>query len=75
MTNIGIKPTVGSDLPLSETWIIGYDGDLYDRFIRVSLVSYMRKECKFSSIEDLKEAIHNDGVNSVSLTANYLGKR
>lgn len=75
VTNIGIKPTVGSDLPLSETWIIGYDGDLYDRFIRVSLVSYMRKECKFSSIEDLKEAIHNDGVNSVSLTADYLSKR
>lgn len=73
VTNIGIKPTVGSDEPLSETWIIGYDGgDLYGKFIRVSLVGYMRKECKFSSIDALKLAIHSDGVMSVSLTSQFL---
>lgn len=72
VTNIGVKPTVGSDKPLSETWVIGYNGDLYGRYIRVSLISHMRDECKFSSIEKLKEAIHSDSVNSVSLTRNYL---
>ena len=72
VTNIGVKPTVGSDRPLSETWVIGYSGDLYGRKIRVSLISHMRDECRFSSMEKLKEAIHSDSVNSVSLTRDYL---
>ena len=72
VTNIGVKPTVGSDRPLSETWVIGYSGDLYGRYIRVSLISHMRDECRFSSIEKLKEAIHGDSINSVSITRDYL---
>lgn len=72
VTNIGVKPTVGSNKPLSETWIIGYYGDLYGKHIRVSLISYMRKECRFDSIDSLKKAIHHDGVTSKSLTENYL---
>ena len=72
VTNIGVKPTVGSSIPLSETWIIGYSGDLYGQHIRVTLVSYMRNECKFSSIDTLKQAIQSDGANSVSLTKKYL---
>lgn len=72
VTNIGVKPTVGSIEPLSETWITDFNDDLYGQYIRVSLVSYMRKECKFDSIEELKEAIHSDGVMSKGLTENYL---
>ena len=72
VTNIGVKPTVGSNKPLSETWIIGCNEDLYGQFIRVSLISYMRKEFKFSSIEILKQAIHDDSIKSISLTADYL---
>lgn len=69
VTNIGVKPTVGSDKPLSETWIPDFDGDLYGKHIRVSLVQFMREEQKFNSVEDLKKAILQDGVNSKSLTA------
>ena len=72
VTNIGVKPTVGSDKPLSETWVIGYNGDLYGQLIRVRLISHMRDECKFSSIDNLKEAIYSDSVKSVSLTRDYL---
>ena len=72
VTNIGVKPTVGSERPLSETWIIGCDDDLYGRSIRVSLIDYMRKEHKFHSIEELKNAIHKDGVKAVNLTEDYL---
>ena len=72
VTNIGVKPTVGSNKPLSETWIIGCNEDLYGQYVRVSLISYMRKECKFSSIEILKQAIHEDSIKSISLTADYL---
>ena len=72
VTNIGVKPTVGAEAPLSETWIIGYNGDLYGRFVRVSLVSFMRRECKFPSIDALKQAIHSDSIKSVGLTRDYL---
>lgn len=74
VTNIGVKPTVGSDKPLSETWIPEFSGDLYGRRIRVSLVQYMRGERKFGSVEELKQAILQDGVNSKSLTADYIGE-
>ncbi len=75
VTNIGVKPTVGSAAPLSETWIIGYNGDLYGRNIRVSLISFMRGERRFDSIDALKEAIHSDSVKSVSLTRKFLSQR
>lgn len=64
VTNVGVKPTVGSDKPLSETWICGYSGDLYGQKIKVSLIKYLRPEQKFPSIEALKEAILADGEKS-----------
>ena len=72
VTNIGVKPTVGWHQPLSETWIPDFSGDLYGQLVRVSLVSFMRDESKFDSIEKLKQAILQDGVNSKHLTADYI---
>lgn len=72
VTNIGVKPTVGSEKPLSETWIPDFAGDLYGQAIRVSLIAFMRDECKFASVEALKAAIWQDGVTSKSLTAGFM---
>lgn len=71
VTNIGVKPTVGSDKPLSETWICDYSGDLYGRNVKVSLIKYLRPEKKFPSIELLKEAILADGESSRKLSLFY----
>lgn len=61
ITNIGVKPTVGSEAPLAETYIIGYEGgELYGEVARVSLVSFIREERKFGSIELLKKQIAED---------------
>ncbi len=61
VTNVGIKPTVESDyMPLAETHIIGYEGDLYGKNIRVSFRDFVRPEVKFESIEQLKEQVHKD---------------
>lgn len=61
VTNIGIKPTVGSDAPLAETYIIGFDGsDLYGEVAKISLISFVRPEMKFDSTEALKEQIARD---------------
>lgn len=72
VTNIGIKPTVGWHKPLSETWIPDFSGDLYGQSIRINLVKFMRDECKFNSVEELKAAILQDGVNSKCLTADLI---
>ncbi len=65
ITNIGIRPTVNKKdgecpSPRSETYIIGFSGDLYGRKIRVELRKYIRSEKKFSSLDELKQQIQTD---------------
>lgn len=60
VTNIGVRPTVRSPHPLAETYLLGFSGDLYGRLIRVSLLSFLRGEKKFDSLEALKAAIARD---------------
>ena len=60
VTNVGIKPTVGSDHPLAETFILDYSGDLYDRVVEVYFFRFVRPEVKFESIAQLKAQIARD---------------
>ena len=60
LTNIGIRPSFEVKEPLSESHIFDYDGDLYNKTVRVELIDYIREEKKFSSINDLKEQLEDD---------------
>ncbi|SDB42342.1 riboflavin kinase / FMN adenylyltransferase [Ruminococcaceae bacterium FB2012] len=61
VTDIGVKPTVGKETtPLSETYILGFGGDLYGRVIQVSLERFIRPEKKFDSIDELRAQIARD---------------
>lgn len=61
VTNIGVKPTVGSDAPLAETYIIDYSGDeLYGETAKVTLTAFIRPERKFGSVDKLKAQIAED---------------
>lgn len=60
ITNIGVKPTVGTDTPLAETHIFGIEKELYGEEIGVSLIKRVREEKKFFDIESLKEAVLAD---------------
>lgn len=61
VTNIGVKPTVGSDAPLAETYIIDYSGDeLYGETAKVTLTAFIRPERKFGSVDELKAQIAED---------------
>lgn len=65
VTNVGIKPTVhNTSFPLAETHIIGFEGDLYKKRIKVHLVEYLRGEQRFSGIPELKAAIQ-ENINYV----------
>ena len=44
VTNIGLKPTVGSDRVLSETWMPDFSGDLYGKRVRLFLLRFLRPE-------------------------------
>lgn len=60
ITNIGIRPTINDDTLLSETHIIGFDGDLYGRKIKVELSRFIRPERKFKSLEEVFSQVRED---------------
>ncbi|MBQ8134947.1 MAG: riboflavin biosynthesis protein RibF [Clostridia bacterium] len=62
VTNVGVKPTVGSDKVLIETWMPDYTGrDLYDETLDVRFLQFIRGEKKFSGIDELKAEILKNG--------------
>ena len=73
VTNIGKKPTVGSDRVLAETWILDFSGDLYAKKIRLSLLEFIRPERKFDSLEELKAEVLRNGEQARAI-AEKLGK-
>lgn len=60
ITNIGVKPTVGSDSVVAETFIEGFCGDLYGKPVEVQLRKFLREERKFPSLDALREQIAFD---------------
>ncbi len=61
VTNIGVRPTVsGGDRVSVESYILDYDGDLYDRRVRVEFHSFLRDEQRFPNTAALKEQIQRD---------------
>lgn len=61
LTNIGIKPTVKyAGLPLAETYLKDFSGDLYGERITVQLLRFIRPEKKFTSVKALTEQMTKD---------------
>lgn len=60
VTNIGSRPTVGTEKVLSETHILDFDGDLYGKKVDVRLVRFIRQEQKFGSFDELILQIKSD---------------
>ena len=63
VSNIGVRPSIkqGDDHTVNaETYIIGFEGELYGCMMRLELCSYLREEMKFPSLDALRNAIEND---------------
>lgn len=60
VTNVGRQPTFGGKGIVCESYIIGFDGDLYDRQICTGLAEYLRPVKKFSGAEQLRQQIAYD---------------
>lgn len=70
VTNIGKRPTFDGESLRSETFILGFNGDLYDKSITVYPVEFIRGEMKFSSADALKEQISRDERTAAEITEN-----
>ena len=64
LTNVGTCPTVSERDMHLETYIAGYEGDLYGKEITVNFLDFIRPEQKFDTIEQLKMQIKLD-INTV----------
>ncbi len=57
ITNIGYKPTFGSEKIIVETFIFDFDREIYGELIEVKFVDFIRPEKKFESVEELVKEI------------------
>ena len=64
VTNVGTRPTVAGVGTTIETWILGYEGDLYGREITLQFFKFLRPEIKFPSLGELQEAVRADGAKT-----------
>ncbi len=61
LTNIGDNPTFGVSKERSiETYIPSFGGEIYGETLYLSFLSFIRKERKFKSVEELKKQIELD---------------
>lgn len=72
MMSIGTNPTVGGTTRTIEVNYLDYDGDLYDKELRISLYSKIRDEEKFESLDELKEQLVKDGQATRAFFQNLL---
>ena len=69
-TNVGVNPTFGgSGSPRIETYLIGFEGDLYGRTLRVEFWERLRDEKRFDSVDELVEQMGRDVAVTEALVA------
>ena len=61
MTNIGVRPTFNDSTETTvETHVLGFEGDLYGRQVRLAFVQRLRDERRFDDVDGLKTQIEAD---------------
>ncbi len=60
ITNVGDSPTVGDGAVRFETYIIGFDGDVYNEKLEVEFLYRIRDLCAFQNLDELKAQLEAD---------------
>lgn len=60
MSNLGRNPSVGGTERRLESYLFGFEGELYGRLLRIRLLRRLREERKFASVEELQRQIEAD---------------
>jgi riboflavin kinase/FMN adenylyltransferase len=66
MMGIGIRPTINGTHRTIEVNLFDFDQDIYGRELRVFVIKYLRPELKFNNLEELKEALAQDKLDSLA---------
>ena len=62
VTNVGSRPSLDDGQHITvESWLLDYEGDLYDSTLRVEFCKFLRPEQKVGSLDELLAAIKRDG--------------
>jgi riboflavin kinase/FMN adenylyltransferase len=69
-TNVGVRPTfVTGRGVLVEAYLLDFDGDLYDRELRIAFLARLRGERRFDTVDGLVEQMHRDVEAARSIAA------
>lgn len=60
MSNLGRNPSVGGMERRLESYLFGFEGELYGRTLRIRLLARLREERKFASVDELQHQIETD---------------
>ena len=69
VANYGIRPMYQVQVPLLETHLFDFDGDLYGKYLSVELIRYIRPEAKFPSLDALIAQIATDAAKAREILA------
>jgi riboflavin kinase/FMN adenylyltransferase len=69
MMNQGPKPTFQDGRRTLEAHLFGFDGDLYDEWVRIEWVERLRDIQRFESVEHLKEQLQQDRMRAQAALA------
>jgi riboflavin kinase/FMN adenylyltransferase len=64
VANFGIRPMYRTRLPLLETHLFDFDGDLYGKYLSVELVRWLRPEAEFPDLDALIAQIAADAAQA-----------
>jgi riboflavin kinase/FMN adenylyltransferase len=69
-TSIGVRPTfVTGRGVLVETFLLDFNGDLYDRELRIAFLARLRGERRFDTVDGLVEQMHRDVESARAIAA------
>lgn len=60
LCNIGIRPTINKTELRIEVYLLDYQGDLYQKKLKIEFCDYIRGEIKFNTLEELSNKISED---------------
>jgi riboflavin kinase/FMN adenylyltransferase len=64
VANIGLRLSIDNQHPILEVHILNFNKDLYGRLIQVEFIKKLRQTQKFSSMDELSKAIHQDVIQA-----------
>ena len=64
IANLGYRPTFNQKKILLEVYIFNFSGNLYNKYLSVDFIKFIRNEIKFKNVDLLKKQIQSDLITA-----------